>query len=756
MLAIALISIGVLVALVVSAAVTEYDPWAVPPQPVWPIPQQAEYANDRLILIDAVIVVPEGDERAQYPGRLLSELIQDEYMVPIPVVVGKAPEGKTKIVVGEISQSVVAAAAGRGAAPEKAEGYHLRVDDSGAVITGTDYRGTLYGVSSFIQLVHRWGNQSIAVRKATIKDWPFLRYRWVHVYIPGKENLPFARRYMRDFLLRYKFNGMILEVGAGMRLDRHPEINTQWARTTREWYARGEGILKFDTASPLGPANRLQNSCHPGIGLRGYIEKRELRAFADDAERFGLEIVPEIQSLPHTYWLCCAHREVAELPESDWPDAYCPSNLATYELLFDIMDEYIEVLRPKAVHIGHDEWRAGAFCPRCKGKDTGELFAADVLKIYGWLKKRGIETWMWGDHFIDSHNRLARSKHEGTVVRYEYPGTEKARDIIAAAAKDIHITNWTGEAGDEVFKGLGWPYILGNFCGSDEQDWPGRVERGGLVGAEVSSWCAMDEFQLAKLNTPEAAYTSNLLWSSHYPAKEDAFEEVSRIIPQARARLAGVPMPSAKATPMRFEVIDIRAAYNHPPKGEGWDLSGVPAGNGYCSGIPYRIGDPATNGGNSVVLISRRAGESVPTEAVLPVKGRYASLVFVHSATEKGRRSIHAGDHAQFPREASELIGLYEIRYADGLVAAHEIRYDETLAAWDAGLGVPYYFTIPIVTGTLPDGRKAVIWGSEWANPRPDVPIVSVKLIGAPGRSNADPILFGVTGVEKPRVEDYR
>jgi hypothetical protein len=41
-------------------------------------------------------------------------------------------------------------------------------------------------------------------------------------------------------------------------------------------------------------------------------------------------------------------------------------------------------------------------------------------------------------------------------------------------------------------------------------------------------------------------------------------------------------------------------------------------------------------------------------------------------------------------------------------------------------------------------------------NPRPDVPLVSVTLVGSPGPSVALPVLFGVTAVEKPRVEDYR
>jgi len=740
------------------AAEAQKDPDAVPPYPVWPIPRDAAYENDRLILIDSVIVVPEGDEKVQYPGRLLSEVIQDEYLVPIPVVVGKAPEGKIPVIVGEASQKIVAATTASDMVPKQAEGYYLKIDSTGAVIAGSDYRGTLYGVSSFIQLVHRWGNKSVAVRKATITDWPFLPFRWVHVYIPGKEHLPFARRYMRDFLLRYKFNGLIMEVGGGMRFDSHPEINTGWERTVKEWYAHGETMPRIGEGIPLGPANRFAASCHFGVADGSYIEKDDLRHLKEVADKYGLEIVPEVQSLSHVYYIACAHRELAETPDMEWPDSYCPSNPESYKILFDIMDEYIDALQPKRVHIGHDEWRSDAFCPLCKGKDTGKLYAEDVLKIRKHLKDKGLETWMWGDHFVDWHNAKGRAWSEGGPVHYEKPSTVGAREIVAAETNDITITNWSGagERGDDVFKKLGWRFIIGNMHGMGEKDWPARAEKSGLSGGEVSSWCALDEFQLGKLNIPEGAFSINLLWSVHYPERQLAFEEMACLMPRIRARLAAAPPASSYATPMRFEVIDIRAAYNHPPKGEAWDLSTMPAGDGYYSRVPYRIGDPAKNSGNSVVLVSRRANTDAPTEAAIPVSGKYQSLIFFQAATERGRDTIHAGDATHFPHESNELIGFYEIRYEDGLLTSHEIRYDETLAKWDTGLNVPYYLTTAIPTGTLPDGRKAVIWGSEWMNARPDVPIVSVKLVGAPGVSNADPILFGVTGVEKPRVEDYR
>ncbi len=711
--------------------------------PIWPVPQEARYGDGRLFLAEATIVVPAGDAKVQYPGRLLAELIADQFGVTVPVAVAEAPAGRLPIRVAIGSEPGV---------PDKDEGYLLRVEATGAVLAGHDHRGALYAVSSFIQLVSPWGHQSAFAREASLRDWPALPIRWVHLYLPGRDQLGFARRYLRDFLLRYKYNGIVLEVGGAMRLETHPEISAGWRRTVREWYAHGETIDALAEGIPLGAANRFAASLHVGVGDGSYIEKDDVRQLAAWASQYGLEIVPEIQSLSHAYYIASVHREVAEDPDMAWPDSYCPSNPESYRILFDVMDEYIDVLKPKRVHIGHDEWRAGAFCSRCRGQDTGELYARDVAKIREHLDAKGIETWLWGDHFVDGHNRFGKRWTEVGPVLYDRPDTRAARDRLAGR-KPLHILNWSGEAGDATFRTLGWPFIVGNFAGSEEKDWPGRVARSGTLGGEVSSWGAFEEFILGKLQIPEATFSANLLWSRTLLKKDDALEQTAALMPSVRALLAAKPVPSAAANPIRFEVQDLTPAFNVAPRGDGWDLGGLKPGRGYAYGLPYAIADPAR--GPSVVSVARRAGQR-PSRVALPVNGRWASLLFVQSATAEGRPSIHAGDQTHFPHESSELLGYYEVRYADDLVATHEIRFDENVGPWNAGLARSYYLGRPVVSGALPDGRAAVLWASEWVSRRPDVPIVSVTLVGTPGPSAAEPLLFGITAVAKPRVEDYR
>lgn len=54
----------------------------------------------------------------------------------------------------------------------------------------------------------------------------------------------------------------------------------------------------------------------------------------------------------------------------------------------------MEVFKPKMVHIGHDEWKAAYLCFRCRGRSVADLFVEDVIRIYEYLKSRGVEVAM--------------------------------------------------------------------------------------------------------------------------------------------------------------------------------------------------------------------------------------------------------------------------------------------------------------------------------------------------------------------------
>jgi hexosaminidase len=120
------------------------------------------------------------------------------------------------------------------------------------------------------------------------------------------------------------------------------------------------------------------------MGAEGYVlEKDEVRDLFGYARELGFELIPEVQSLGHVQWITNAYPEIGEVDENEKqveddreddlrPDkkfihCYCPSNERSYEIIFDILDETIDVIKPQRyVHIGHDEVYHLGLCEKCR------------------------------------------------------------------------------------------------------------------------------------------------------------------------------------------------------------------------------------------------------------------------------------------------------------------------------------------------------------------------------------------------------
>ena len=562
---------------------------------------------------------------------------------------------------------------------------------------------------------------------------------------------------MRDLLLRFKFNGIVLEVGGGMRLESHPEISAGWRRTVAEWYAHGETMDKLGEGIPLGTARRFAASLHVGVGGGAYVEKDDVRRLAEWAELYGLEIVPEVQALSHTYYIASARRDVAEDPEMAWPDSYCPSNPESYRIFFDVLDEYIDVLRPKRVHIGHDEWRAGAFCPRCRGKDTGALYADDVLKIHRHLKREGDrdldvgrplrgrpqplrEAVVGGRRrpLREAGHRLGAGPHRGRDERDPHPQLvgPGGRRHVPEAGLALHRRQLRRQRGE----GLAGPRR------------PQRRPRG-----EVSSWGAFAEFILGKLQIPEAVFSSNLLWSIHDPKKEDALEHVGQLLPDgARACSRPKPLPSFARRPHALRGPRHRLRVQQPAEGRRLGPLGPEARAGTTSrGCPTRSPTPRCGrplGGGRRATPGRRAH---PRGAPDPRPLGLARLRPVGHRRGPARRSTRATRRTS---RASPRSSWASTRSATRTISSRPTRSATTRrsAAGTPASRCPSTSRVRSSPGRCPTGGRGRL-GERVGEPPPgrrrSPPSPSWD---RPGPSNARPILLGVTAVEKPRVEDLR
>lgn len=147
-------------------------------------------------------------------------------------------------------------------------------------------------------------------------------------------------------LVYYRYNTVILEVGGAMEYKRHPEINESWVEYCREM---GRYPERADEVQNM--FGWVKNSIHFENGGGGWLPQDTVRQLLAYCQQRGLEVIPEVPCLSHADYLLNAHQELAERPYDPFPDSYCPSNPASYELLFDVMDEVVEVFQPRVMQI---------------------------------------------------------------------------------------------------------------------------------------------------------------------------------------------------------------------------------------------------------------------------------------------------------------------------------------------------------------------------------------------------------------------
>lgn len=159
------------------------------------------------------------------------------------------------------------------------------------------------------------------------------------------------------------------------------------------------------------------------------------------ARQKNLEVIPQLPLL--------SHQSVLLAP--NFPDlmvnseTYDPRKSKVYEIVLPIIDELIELLHPRAIHIGHDEvlgWKEKHFevglLKRGEQILPPVLFLVDVSRLHEFLKNKGIETWVWGDMLI-APDEFPTMPDRGDI-NGSSPGYGQA--LRRKIPKDIVICDW--------------------------------------------------------------------------------------------------------------------------------------------------------------------------------------------------------------------------------------------------------------------------------------------------------------------------
>ena len=642
------------------------------------------------------------------------------------------------------------------------EGYLLSVTDDKIVIASVTGKGALYGLESLRQVISLI-NGHLTVPRLKVKDMPHYPFRGIKLYLPGRDNITFFKRFVKDFVAYYKFNTIVLEFNANMRLEKHPELNTGAIEFYR--YLNNKRLDR-----PPGKHNEYQNSSHQDNADGGILEKSEVADIVSYIRRFNIEVIPELPSLTHSYYLLWGHKDLAENPEQPFPDTYCPLKPGSYKLYFDVLDEYIDVIHPSIIHVGHDEWRMEKdICELCRGKDYGELYAADLNKIHDYLAEKGIRTAIWGDHLLESvTGKDHRVWKSSSGYEYKIPGALRPEQVLKSIPKDILIFNWFWDEpdNDRQISDFGFSQVFGNMR-ANINDWEKRPETKGILGGSPSSWAATTETNFGKDQLTDFLGCSNLLWSEQYLPFEKLIFDIEPLISDINYRFTGSLLPSDAGS--RVTPIDISSFYNSSLSGEEYGVGNKDLVSGKV-GSGNKIFSIQTGQGvnGKAIVADQTDDQGLPDlSQAIPVNRDVNSILFLHACSGEAVNRKAYGSIFNFD-ETADLVGWYEIEYEDGLMVTVPLRYGINIldTGWYrriTALQEPvvkysqnqYAFEAPAVLCSKDSVNPSVFFAYEWVNPRLGKVIkeVTLKAVNRTETNQNSIILIGLSVTENSKGE---
>jgi hypothetical protein len=714
---------------------------------IFPTPREIAATGNAFILDSQVtIAVPSAaSEEDLLLARFLTDELGDRFALHLKTEPAtRLDAGKRVILMGSIANPLVAAYCAQNhievsAQNPGAEGYVLQVSPHVVLVAGSDDRGAFYGLQSLRQLAARENGQ-LQFRGVRIRDWPDKPFRGVTLYLPGRNNIPFFKRFIRDFMALYKFNTLIMEMNASMRLDSHPELNSGWLEFARDTnYSRRN--------YPPGPPHELeQNSSHQDTADGGFLEKAEVADLARWVRQNHIELVPELPSFTHSYYLLDMHKELSEVPGEKWPDTYCPSNPRSYELLFAVYDEYIDLLKPKMIHAGHDELFAPVgLCPLCGNKDIGERYGEDVRKIHDYLAAKGIQLAIWGDMLLQGVRGVGlQQNHTADGWKYNAPGGMTSEQVERLIPKDTLLFNWfwdekNAEQDEAQLDQMGFKQIYGNFTPSIK-NYENRSKRSTIIGGAPSAWFATNETGFGKDLMADLLGSSNILWNGKVIDGKELSALIQSMLPEIRIRFRGLPPPSRTETSLA--AVNLQTSFNMgttEPK-LGVDLSGMKTGSVSLGNVSFDLSESGTK---KAILVAADGKESsgLAQEADIPVGEDATSLIFLHAAA-KPATNKESFRLIWDPEDTADMLGWYEVVYEDGFVTTIPIRYGVNITEWnwekrDSARDYAYGADAVPVGGSA--SNPITFFAFEWVNPRLGKVIKEVRLKGTTGFRGGDP-----------------
>ena len=233
------------------------------------------------------------------------------------------------------------------------EGYTLNITKNKISIVAKDEKGLFYAFITLDQLIEDSKDQNINLPMVSIKDYPSLKFRPIHIDV--KHHMEKKSYYFNliDHLAKQKINGIIVEFEDKLKYELRPEIGAPDALSIEWWIELSEYAYE---------RNIMINPLVQGLGHASFILKHEKNKYLRD------------------------------VPSSDW--AFNPLNSETYDLQFDL---YLDAIKAtpfgKYLHVGGDE----VHLLKREGKSELELNLIWLNKVCQFAEKHNRIPIFWDD-----------------------------------------------------------------------------------------------------------------------------------------------------------------------------------------------------------------------------------------------------------------------------------------------------------------------------------------------------------------------
>jgi hypothetical protein len=283
------------------------------------------------------------------------------------------------------------------------EGYVIVPDGNRLVVIGSTAAGVFYGAQTVKQLVSGDGDQAKLYR-ATIRDWPAMRYRGFHDDISRGPvpTLDFQKKQIRT-LAAYKVN------------------------TFSPYY---EHTLTYESNPLIAP---------PG-GAMTHADVKELVAYAAN---YHVDIIPEQEAFGHLHHIL-KYELYSPLGETPHGHVLAPGQPGSLPLIKQMFAEIFSLFPSRFVHLGADETfelGRGQSAERVKTVGIGVVYLDFLKQIVDALRPSGKKFLFWGDVALSSPELVGTIPKDLIAVPWSY-GADTSYVRLIKPFRDVGMETW--------------------------------------------------------------------------------------------------------------------------------------------------------------------------------------------------------------------------------------------------------------------------------------------------------------------------